>query len=201
VPGAAPEVAAAPEVIGAAPEAPGSPTPADLALAVVESLRLRGRTLATAESLTGGGVGAALTAAPGASAVYVGGIIAYATELKHLLLGVDSEQLARHGAVAASTAVAMAVGVRLRTGADLGVSTTGVAGPAAQEGHPPGTVFVAVSDRAGAVVRELQLTGDRTAVRDATVAAVLTLLSDRVGRVRAGGAQRPSGDDDGSCGC
>lgn len=172
----------------------GEPAP-ELAAEVVAALRVRELTVASAESLTGGLVGAALTSVSGASAVYRGGIVAYATDLKHTLLGVDAADLARDGAVAASTAAAMAAGVRDRTGADVGLATTGVAGPSPQEGHRPGTVHIALADAAGGTVRELALTGDREQIRAATVAAVLRLVLDRLAPPGDADRLTPTGDD------
>jgi len=154
---------------------------ADLARDVVAALVERGLTLATAESLTGGGVGALVTSVPGSSAVYVGGVVAYASRLKVELLGVPDGVVERYGVVSARCARAMAVGVRGVAGADMGVSTTGVAGPDPQEGKPAGLVYVAVADDAGEEVRELRLDGDRAAVRRATAEAALALLRDRMG--------------------
>nr|WP_218887785.1 CinA family protein [Cellulomonas oligotrophica] len=138
-------------------------------------LAARGLTLAVAESLTGGLVTAALVDVPGASRVLRGGVVAYATDLKHALLGVDADLLARRGAVDAQVAAAMAAGVRDRLGADVGLATTGVAGPDPQDGHPAGTVHVAVHAPGAARGRELALPGGRDAVRRATVDAVLGL--------------------------
>ena len=138
-------------------------------------LTQRKQTLATAESLTGGLLGAVITAVPGASSVYRGGIIAYATELKATLLGVPAGLLARHGPVYPGVAAAMAAGARDRLGATWGLATTGVAGPDRVDGHPPGTVHVAAS--AGVpVTRSLALAGGRDEVRQQTVAEVLRLL-------------------------
>jgi nicotinamide-nucleotide amidase len=105
----------------------------------------RAATVAVAESLTGGLVGAELTGMPGSSATFRGGVVAYATALKHSLLGVPEDLLATHGAVHPDVAVAMAAGVRERLGATYGVATTGVAGPQAQDGRPVGTLHVAVT--------------------------------------------------------
>ncbi|WP_019634004.1 competence/damage-inducible protein A [Actinomadura atramentaria] len=105
----------------------------------------RGATVATAESLTGGLIGGELTRMPGSSATYAGGVVAYATELKHRLLGVPAELLAEHGAVHPEVAARMAAGVRDRLGADYGLAVTGVAGPESQDGRPVGTVYVAVA--------------------------------------------------------
>jgi nicotinamide-nucleotide amidase len=147
-----------------------------LAGIVIRGLTSGPATCATAESLTGGALGAALTDVPGASAVYRGGVVAYATALKERLLGVPEDHLAAHGAVDARTAVLMAQGVRARLGADYGVATTGVAGPDEQEGKPPGTVFVATAGPGhSAVVRTLLLTGDRDTVRRLTVVHALDL--------------------------
>ena len=105
---------------------------------VLAELRRRHETVATAESLTGGMLGTLLTAVPGASASYVGGVISYATRLKQTLVGVDAKILATPGPVASATAAAMATGVADRCQADWGVATTGVAGPDPQDGHPVG---------------------------------------------------------------
>lgn len=135
----------------------------------------RGWTVAVAESLTGGAVCSALVGVPGASAVLRGGVVAYATELKATLLGVDPALLAERGAVDPDVARAMARGVRERLGADLGLATTGVAGPEGQDGFPPGTVHVAVATATGGRVRSLRLSGDRAHVRVGAVDAVLRL--------------------------
>jgi len=151
----------------------------ELAAAVLRDLEARGLTLATAESLTGGGLGALLTSVPGSSAVYVGGVISYATRVKVDLLEVPLMVVQGDGVVSAACARAMAAGVRRVLGADVGVATTGVAGPELQEGKPAGTVFVAVADARGDAVRALHLSGDRGAIRAATAAAGLELLRDR----------------------
>ena len=150
-------------------------SPGDLAARIVSELGERGQTLATAESLTGGMLGAAITAIPGASAVYRGGIVAYATELKTVLLGVPADLLARHGPVHPDVAAAMAAGARDRLGASWGLATTGVAGPDPVAGLPPGTVHIGAS--AGVpVTRALALAGGRNDVRRDTVGEALKLL-------------------------
>jgi len=149
----------------------------DLAGRIVSVLGERGQTLATAESLTGGMLGAAITAIPGASAVYRGGIIAYATELKTVLLGVPADLLARHGPVHPDVAAAMASGACDRLGATWGLATTGVAGPDPADGFPPGTVHVAASAGSPAT-RSLALAGDRNRIRRDTVDQALRLLLD-----------------------
>ena len=147
-----------------------------LAGVVVARLRAAGQTVAVAESLTAGLVGAAITEVPGASAVFRGGVQVYATDTKASLAGVPQEVLDADGAVSERTAVAMAEGVRERLGADHGVALTGVAGPDEQEGHPPGTVVVAVAGPGGTSVRRVRLPGDRTRVRLLAVTAALDLL-------------------------
>jgi nicotinamide-nucleotide amidase len=138
-----------------------------LAARVLAELGTRKQTLATAESLTGGLIGAVLTGVPGASSVYLGGVISYATRLKATLAGVDAATLSELGPVAARTAAEMAVGVAGRCAADWGLAVTGVAGPDPQNGHPVGQVFIAAVGRSGspAQVRELFLDGDRGAIR------------------------------------
>ena len=142
-------------------------------------LRARRETVATAESLTGGLLGATITDVPGASAVYRGGLIPYATELKAVLAGVSRATLAEDGPVAASTAEQLAEGTARACGADWGLATTGVAGPEPQDGHPVGQVFVAVAGPGSSVrVRELDLTGERDDIRRQAVVAVLALLQE-----------------------
>jgi len=151
---------------------------------VVQLLTVKGQTLAVAESLTGGLVAAEITAAPGASQAFRGSVTAYATELKHELLGVDATLLSQRGAVDPQVAGQMAAGVRKALGADWGIATTGVAGPEPQDGKPVGTVFVAVhgpstgaSDAAGGgKVTALRLNGDRAEIRMESVRSVLALL-------------------------
>ena len=155
---------------------------------VVQLLTVKGQTLAVAESLTGGLVAAEITSVPGASKAFRGSVTAYATELKHELLGVDAALLAERGAVDAQVAAQMAVGVRKALGADWGIATTGVAGPEPQDGQPVGTVFVAVdgpfgpdSDGAGGgKVAALRLNGGRAEIRMESVRSVLALLLERL---------------------
>jgi PncC family amidohydrolase len=151
----------------------------DLAATVIRELKEQGLRLGSAESLTGGGLGSVLTSVPGASAVYVGGVISYATRVKVEVLGVPMAIVLGDGVVSAPCARAMAAGVRGVLGVDVGVSTTGVAGPDRQEGKPAGTVFVAVADARGEAVRALHLSGDREAIRTATTQAALELLAER----------------------
>jgi nicotinamide-nucleotide amidase len=143
--------------------------PADL----IRSLTTRGLTVAVAESLTGGLVIADLVAVSGASAVVRGGIVAYATELKHELLGVDAALLAAVGPIQAAVAEQMAAGVRARLTADVGLATTGVAGPDPQDGHPPGEVWIAIATATDIRSVRLELGGDRATIRRETVEAVI----------------------------
>jgi len=148
--------------------------------AVLDELAAAGLTVAVAESLTGGALVAHLIDVPGASAVVRGGVVAYATDLKSRLLGVDPELLAARGPVDPAVAVQMADGVRTRLVADVGIATTGVAGPAPQHGHPVGTIVVAVTTEQRTAVRSLLLAGSRAQLRRATVLAALALLRGTV---------------------
>ena len=150
------------------------------AATLVEALRRRGWSLATAESLTGGLVCAELTAVPGSSAVVLGGVVAYATELKAVLLDVARDLLAAHGPVHPEVAAAMAEGVRRRLGADVGVATTGVAGPARQGESPVGRVYVAVASPNGRRVEELSLQGERDQIRRRSVDRALALATSMI---------------------
>lgn len=135
---------------------------------------LDGRTLVTAESLTGGGIGASITAVPGASKVFKGGIISYTNEVKRDVLGVSQADLDTFGAVSAPVAKAMAAGARRLLQADVAVSVTGLAGPDGDEfGHPVGTVFIGFESQGHTVVRECHFSGDREAVRQQTIIAAL----------------------------
>ena len=155
---------------------------------LVNLLRRRALTAATAESLTGGLVSAAMTAVPGASAVFRGGVVAYATDSKASVLGVPAEVLAEHGPVAEETAAMMARSACTLFGADVGISTTGVAGPDSLAGQPPGLVFVAAALRSGRVlVRQPDCRGDRPAIRAAAVRAALALGAQLLGNGSADG--------------
>ncbi len=152
----------------------------DAALALtklIEEFAEADLTIATAESLTGGLLSALLTSVPGASVVVRGGVVAYSTDLKHELLGVDLDLLEERGAVDPDVARAMAAGVREHLNASVGVATTGVAGPEEQDGKPVGTVFVAVATEHSVFVRELNLEGDREHIRASTVQWALLMLA------------------------
>lgn len=158
----------------------------DVAAELVQLLLAGGSTLVSAESLTGGLVGAAITAVPGCSSVYRGGVISYATELKAQLLDVDPGLLARVGAVHPQVAQSMADGAARTLRADYAVATTGVAGPSPQDGRPPGTVFVGVHGPNGSrwFDESLDVDGptplDRDAVRRTTTLRALRRVRDLV---------------------
>ncbi|TQM83532.1 nicotinamide-nucleotide amidase [Saccharothrix saharensis] len=147
---------------------------------VVRALRERGETVAAAESLTAGLVTAELTSVPGSSAVVRGGLVVYATDLKHTLAGVDAALLAEHGAVHPEVARQLAEGARERCGATWGLGLTGVAGPDPQDGVAPGTVHIGLSGPSGSSVRSLTLGGDRDEVRKSSTTAALTFLRDHL---------------------
>jgi len=144
---------------------------------VLDLCRAQGLTLATAESCTGGLVSARLTAVPGASAVFKGGVVSYANEVKESALRVPPEVLERHGAVSAEAAKAMAEGVRTQLGTDVGVAVTGVAGPdGGTEEKPVGLVFVHAVGPSGEEARRSELPGDREMIRGRATAAALHLV-------------------------
>jgi nicotinamide-nucleotide amidase len=152
---------------------------------LIDELERRHLTIAVAESLTGGMLVAELIRIPGASRVVRGGVVAYATELKSALLGVDEDLLFARGPVDPDVAEQMATGVRERLGegdeaTSWGVSTTGVAGPGPQDGHAAGTVFVGLANHGSAFSHRLELQGDRDSVRRQTVEAAIRLLLDAV---------------------
>lgn len=138
---------------------------------------LEGKSLVTAESLTGGGIGTALTAISGSSAVYKGGVICYTNWVKHNVLGVPMEILDTNGAVSRQTAEAMVTGVRKLLQADVAVSVTGLAGPGGDEyGNPVGTVFIGYQDEKQTAVKHCLFEGDREDVRRQTVETALKLI-------------------------
>ena len=140
---------------------------------------LAGKTLATAESCTGGGIGAAVTAVSGSSAVFKGGIISYCNEIKHKLLGVDAGTLEACGAVSAPVAEAMAVGARKVLNSDVAVSVTGLAGPGGDEfGNPVGTVFIGYADVNRVFSRKFLFSGERDSVRNEAIEAALRIILD-----------------------
>ncbi|GGQ57560.1 CinA family protein [Couchioplanes azureus] len=155
------------------------------AAAAVHALVDRRQTLAVAESLTGGLLAATIVEIPGVSAVFRGGLVVYATDLKHALAGVPEDLLADRGPVDPDVARAMAEGVRGRCGADWGLATTGVAGPEPQDGKPVGLVYVAVAGPTRTQVQELELDGSRDDIRHETMTSVLALLVEELRDPRA----------------
>lgn len=171
---------------------PGDPL-TELAARLQAVCVARGLTVATAESCTGGLVAHVLTEIPGSSAYVRGGIVAYADDVKTDQLGVPAEVLAAHGAVSAQVASAMADGVRSGLGASLGVSVTGVAGPAGGSvAKPVGLVFIAVAGRGPTEVHRFLWDGDRTHNKRASARAAIELLLARAGDAAgAGGGADP----------
>lgn len=146
-------------------------------VAVVERLKAAGKTVATAESCTGGGIGHALTAVSGSSTVYLGGVISYTNQVKQNLLGVSAQCLDDHGAVSAQTAASMASGVRNLIKADFGISVTGLAGPDGDgSGKPVGLVYIGLAGETAVRVEAYHFSGHRQSVRAQAVAAALELL-------------------------
>lgn len=143
-------------------------------------LVLRGQTVSCAESITGGSLADALTATPGASESFVGGVVSYATEIKTGLLGVPEDVVTEFGVVSAPCAAAMAEGVRRLMGTDWAVSTTGVAGPDSQEDQPVGRVYVGVAGPGGTTTAELALSGGRADIRAAAVRHAVEAVLGRV---------------------
>ena len=140
---------------------------------------LAGKTLVTAESCTGGGIGAALTAVPGSSEVYKGGIISYTNWVKENFLSVDPEMLQNNGPVSAPVAKAMAEGVRSALQADIAVSVTGLAGPGGDDfGNPVGTVYIGYSDCNRTESLACYFTGSRDEIRQQAVSAALKIVLD-----------------------
>ena len=138
---------------------------------------LKGKTLATAESCTGGGIGAAITAVPGSSEVYKGGIISYTNWVKNRVLSVDQNLLDRFGAVSAPVAESMAQGARAVLETDVAVSVTGLAGPGGDEfGNPVGLVFIGYSDKNQTISKKFLFPGDRETVRKSAVTEALKLI-------------------------
>lgn len=171
------------------------------ALDVVDEARLiadlaaDGATVATAESVTGGRLVAVLTSVPGSSAVVRGAVVAYSTDVKSSMLGVDPEALGQHGPVCALVAQQMARGARDRLGATYGVSTTGEAGPDSASGQPVGTVFVAVAGPWGTESRQWALVGSRAEIQQGAVTGALLMLTEAR---RAAGADPGAGSAAGS---
>lgn len=143
---------------------------------VLRALADRGETLAAAESLTGGRVAALITALAGSSAVFVGGVVSYASEVKVQVLGVPDEVVATHGVVSRECAIAMASGVRDLLGTTYAVSTTGVAGPGPTDGIPAGTVWLGVAGPGGSRAEMVQVEGGRNSVQEQAARRAMELL-------------------------
>ena len=143
--------------------------------------RLDGSTLSVAESCTGGMIGSLITAVPGSSRVFAGGVISYTNAVKASVLGVPEDLLSREGAVSAPVAEAMASGVRKLTGSDFSISVTGLAGPGGDAfGNPVGTVYVGFANERETCFEKFCFSGDREAVRNQAAEAALSLLLKRI---------------------
>ena len=138
---------------------------------------LEGRTLVTAESCTGGGIGAALTSVPGSSEVFKGGIICYTNWVKENILEIEPSMIKKYGAVSVPVAASMALNARLMLDADIGLSVTGLAGPGGDDyGNPVGTVCIGYSSNERSFTKQFLFTGDREEVRNHAINAALTIV-------------------------
>jgi PncC family amidohydrolase len=156
--------------------------------ALGEALRARGWSCATAESCTGGGIAHDITAIAGSSDYFVGGVVAYSNPVKADLLGVQQRTLDSVGAVSAECAAEMAAGVRRALGADVGISSTGIAGPGGATARKPvGLVYIGVSTPLADEVRELRLSGDRLTIIADSIAAAMRLAIDLIQDTRGAG--------------
>lgn len=147
----------------------------DLAYELIQKLGQRHLTISVAESLTGGLVAASLTQIPGASAVFKGGIIAYGDEIKQQVLKVDPALITKFTSISEPVVQSMATNVREIMNTDIGIATTGVAGPDKSDGFAPGIVFVAISIGDHKICQKLELVGDRTQIRDQSVNEIFKL--------------------------
>ncbi len=152
----------------------------ELASSLIKKLQEKNLTLAVAESLTGGLVAASLTEIPGASKVFKGSITAYSDEIKINVLNVNKELITNFTSISEQVALEMAINVRKTMKSDIGISTTGVAGPEKSSGFAPGLVFVAISNGDHNMCQKLEITGDRTQIRNQTVQAILQLTLSRL---------------------
>lgn len=148
---------------------------------LIQTLHQAGRTLATAESCTGGLIGKRLTDISGSSAVYLGGVISYSNEVKHRVLGVPQKLLDSFGAVSEPVARAMAEGARRVVGADYALSVTGIAGPNSDSTQKPvGLVYIGVTDGDSTEVREFRFSGSREEIRTQSATAAMELVLERL---------------------
>ena len=144
---------------------------------------LKGKTLVTAESCTGGGIGAALTSVPGSSEVFKGGIICYTNWVKENILEIEPSMIQKYGAVSVPVAATMALHARLMMDADIGLSVTGLAGPGGDEyGNPVGTVCIGYSSHGGSLTKQFRFSGDREEVRERAIHAALTIVLEMLDR-------------------
>jgi PncC family amidohydrolase len=144
---------------------------------IVKVMKRRGITLSTAESITGGGVASAITDVAGSSAIFLGSIVTYSDASKTKFLGIPKRILTKSTAVSEVVAREMAESVRRQFGSDFAISTTGVAGPGKAYGQKAGTVWVAIASKRETITIELALTGERNAIRGATIESALACLS------------------------
>jgi nicotinamide-nucleotide amidase len=152
----------------------------ELASSLIKKLQENNLTLAVAESLTGGLVAASLTEIPGASKVFKGSITAYSDEIKQNVLNVNKETISKFTSISEQVALEMAINVRKIMKSDIGISTTGVAGPEKSAGFAPGLVFVAISIGDHNMCQKLEITGDRSKIRNQTVHEILQLTLSRL---------------------
>ena len=152
----------------------------ELASSLIKKLQENNLTIAVAESLTGGLVAASLTEIPGASKVFKGSITAYADEIKQSVLNVKEETILKFTSISEQVALEMAINVRTIMKSDIGISTTGVAGPEKSAGFAPGLVFVAISIGDHNMCQKLEITGDRSKIRNQTVHEILQLTLSRL---------------------
>jgi nicotinamide-nucleotide amidase len=145
----------------------------ELAQQVVAKLKKKSLTLATAESITGGGIAWQITAIPGSSEVFLGGVVSYSDKSKRKLLGITTALLKKHTSVSERVAIEMADSIRAEMKSDFAIATTGVAGPGKAYGQKAGTVWIAIASKKETISVELSLTGDREAVRNATIMSAL----------------------------
>ena len=140
-------------------------------------MKRKGLTIATAESITGGGLGEALTSVSGSSAVFQGGFITYSDVSKTKFLGITKRTLNKHTAVSETVAIEMAQHVRAQFKTDYSISTTGVAGPGKAYGQKAGTVWIAIDGKSGTIAVQLQLSGTRAEIRHATIESALATFT------------------------
>jgi PncC family amidohydrolase len=149
----------------------------DLKTQIVKVMMKRGLTLATAESITGGGVASAITDVAGSSAIFLGSIITYSDASKTKFLDIPKRILTKSTAVSEVVAIGMAESVRKQFGSDFAIATTGVAGPGKAYGQKAGTVWIAIASKSETITIELALSGDRDSIRKATIESALACLS------------------------